>query len=161
MYVKLFNRILDSSLAENPKLRHFFIDLLLCADPDGNVIMTNESIRRRINAPLADVEWGLEELQKPDSESLTPAAGGKRIVPLEGHGYGWKIVNFEMYRDYKSAKELRAATAERVAKHRAKKNQDNGTVPRRKNLRQAIQDARADGPHLPPPPPPKEEEYPF
>lgn len=120
MYVKLFNRILESSIAHNRKLRHFFTDLLLLSDPDGNVIMTKASIGLRIRATMEEVEWGLSELMKPDPESLHSEFGGRRIVPLEGHGYGWKIVNYAIYRDLKSSKQLREETAERVRKHRAK-----------------------------------------
>lgn len=118
MYVKLYNQILDSSLADNRKLRHFFTDLLLCSDPDGNVIMTKEAIRNRIRATLEEVEWGIEELMKPDAVSLTPDHDGRRIIPLEGHGYGWKIINYSIYRDYKSAQQMREASAERVRKWR-------------------------------------------
>lgn len=121
MYVKVFNRILDSSIADNRKLRHFFIDLLLCADPEGNILMTKSAIANRIRCDVEEVEWGLEELMKPDPESLTPENHGKRVIALDGHGYGWKIVNYESYRDLKSAQELRNATAERVRKHREKK----------------------------------------
>lgn len=121
MYVKLYSRILDSSLADNRGLRHFFTDLLLCADPDGNVIMTKTALANRIRATLKEVEWGLDELMKSDPESLTPNESGRRIVPLEGHGYGWKIVNYQLYRDYRSAADMRKATADRVRKYREKK----------------------------------------
>lgn len=120
MYVKLFNRILDSSIADNRKLRHFFTDLLLCADVDGNILMTKQAIANRIRAGLEEVEWGILELMKPEKGSLTPDLEGRRLVPLDGHGYGWKIVNFEAYRDLKSAEELRRKTSERVARWREK-----------------------------------------
>lgn len=122
MYVKIFTQILDSSLAENRRLRHFFIDLLLCSDADGNVMMTNTAIARRISADMEEVEWGLEGLQKPDPLSGTPDYDGKRIIPLEGHGYGWKIVNYERYRDIKSDEQKRRETAERVRRWRARQN---------------------------------------
>lgn len=121
MYVKLFNRILDSSLADNRKLRHFFIDLLLCSDPDGNVLMTKTAIANRIRADLVEVEWGLTELQKPDPLSLCSEHEGRRVAPLENHGYGWKILNYEFYRDLKSAQQMREATADRVRSYRERK----------------------------------------
>lgn len=121
MYVKLYNRILDSSIADNRQLRHFFTDLLLLADPEGNVVMTKTAIATRIRSTIDEVEWGLQELMRPDPESLTPEHKGCRIIPLDGHGYGWKIVNYESYRDLKTAKEMREKTAERVRKCREKK----------------------------------------
>lgn len=126
MYVKLFNRILDSSIADNRRLRHFFIDLLLCADQEGNVLMTKQSISNRIRSSLEEVEWGLGELMRPDPDSFTSEHGGRRVIALEGLGYGWKIVNYEAYRDLKTARELRENTAERVRKHRAGKRIRNG-----------------------------------
>ena len=130
MYVKIFSQILDSSLADNPKLRHFFMDLLLLSDPDGNLIMTPRAISNRIRMTFSEVEWGLGELQKPDKKSLSLAHEGRRLIPLEGHGYGWHIVNYQLYRDYKTAKEMREATAERVRRwreNRAKKYPVGGT----------------------------------
>lgn len=123
MYVKIYNQILNSSIADNRKLRHFFIDLLLCADPEGNVVMTKSSIAGAIRADISEVEWGLAELMKPDPENggRVPDHEGRRIAPLEGRGYGWKILNYEFYRDMKSARELREKTAERVARWREKK----------------------------------------
>jgi len=118
VYVKLYNQILDSSLAEDRRLRHFFTDLLLCADQDGNVTMTLDAISRKTRAAIEEVEWGLAELQKPDAMSFHQECEGRRVIPLEGCGYGWKIVNYELYRDFKTAKELRKATAERVKRYR-------------------------------------------
>jgi hypothetical protein len=129
MYVKLFNKILDSSIAEDRRLRHFFTDLLLLADPDGNVCLTTEAISRRTKAPMDEVEWGLKELSKPDKESFTSEEQGRRIVPLDGHGYGWKIINFIQYRDWKTAGEMRASTAERVARYRARKKKRGAPLP--------------------------------
>lgn len=118
MYVKLFSQILDSSIAENRNLRHFFTDLLLCADCEGRVMMTNQAIARRIGASLEEVEWGLLELQKPDPMSKTVDHDGRRIEPVEGHGYGWKVLNFEFYRSLKDPEQLRNETKERVRKFR-------------------------------------------
>lgn len=133
MYVKVFNHILDSSIAENRPLRHFFIDLLLCSDRDGNVIMTNKAIGKRIGATDDEVAWGLAELQKEDPQSNHPEMGGRRIIPLEGHGYGWQIVNFKIYRDLKSDAEKRAETAERVRAFRERQKQDEPKKPRRRS----------------------------
>lgn len=121
MYIKLFNGILDSSIAENRSLRHFFTDLMLCAEPDGTVLMTKEAIARRINCTREEVETGIEELLKPDPQSKHTEYKGARIIPLEGFGHGWKIINFEYYKGLKSAQDLREKTAERVAKFRSKK----------------------------------------
>jgi hypothetical protein len=121
MFVKLFTQILDSSIADDRRLRHFFTDLLLCADPKGYVMMTESAIARRIGTTLEEVEWGIAELEKPDPRSKTPDMEGRRIERLEGTGYGWRIINFEAYKFLKSADEMREKTKERVRKHRENK----------------------------------------
>ncbi len=120
MFVKLFNQILDSSIADNRPLRHFFTDLLLCCDPQGFVVMTESAIARRIGATLEEVKWGLEELEKPDPRSKTPDNEGRRIERLEGSGYGWRILNFETYKLMRSAEDMREKTRERVRRFRDK-----------------------------------------
>lgn len=121
MFVKLFTQILDSSIADDRKLRHFFTDLLLCADCKGYIIMTPAAIARRIGASVDEVEWGISELEKPDPNSKTKDGKGKRIEPLGKSGYGWRIINYESYRALKDADQMREATRRRVNRHRAKK----------------------------------------
>jgi len=118
MFVKLFTQILDSSLADNRRLRHFFTDLLLCADVKGYIIMTESAIARRIGASMEEVTWGIGELLKPDPRSKSQEANGARIEALEGQGYGWRVVNYEHYRTLRDANQLREATKERVRRHR-------------------------------------------
>ncbi len=127
MFVKLFAQILDSSIADNRKLRHFFTDLLLCADASGNVMMTDSAISRRIGASMEEVEWGLKELSSPDPRSKTPDHEGRRIERIEDHGYGWKILNYELYRSLKDAEQMRAVTRVRVQRFREKKKICNGS----------------------------------
>jgi len=121
MFVKLFQQILDSSIADDRRLRHFFTDLLLCADSTGLVMMTHGAIARRIGASLEEVEWGLNALMQPDPHSKTPDNEGRRIEPVDGTGYGWKILNYEHYRAVKDAEQMRDTTRERVRRFRAKK----------------------------------------
>jgi len=129
MFIKLFTQILDSSIADNRRLRHFFTDLMLCADWRGYVIMTNGAIARRIGCSLDEVEWGLSELEKPDPHSKTPDCQGARIERLEGVGYGWRIINYETYRAMKDADQLRETTKERVRRFRdSKKSAQNVTL---------------------------------
>jgi len=121
MFVKLFNQILDSSIADDRRLRHFFTDFLLCSDSKGIVMMTESAIARRIGASIEEVEWGIEQLSQPDPRSKSPDYEGRRIRKLEGSGYGWEILNFEAYRAMKSADDMREKTRLRVQRHREKK----------------------------------------
>jgi len=67
---------------------------------------------------MEEVEWGLAELAKPDPLSKTPDFEGRRIARVEGHGYGWKILNYEHYRSMRDAEQMRAAGRERSRRHR-------------------------------------------
>lgn len=121
MFVKLFTQILDSSIADDRRLRHFFTDLLLCCDGEGFVMMTPQALARRIGAPIEEVLWGIGELLKPDTRSKTPDNEGRRIEVVEGSGYGWHVLNYEHYRAMKDANQLRESVKIRVQRHRAKK----------------------------------------
>ena len=150
MFVKLFTQILDSSIADDRRLRHFFTDLLLCADCKGFIIMTPSAIARRIGATLEEVQWGIEELQKPDHNSKTKNDQGRRIEPLGEAGYGWRIINYEMYRALKDADQMRETTRNRVARYRQKKenvthgNACNADVTHGNDSQKQIPEAEAE-----------------
>lgn len=120
MYVKLFSQILHSSIADNRRLRHFFTDMLLCADVKGYVMMTPAALARAIGCGVDEVEWGLAALMTPDPQSKTPDHQGRRIEAVDGSGYGWRILNYEAYRAMKDGDQMREATRIRVQRHRAK-----------------------------------------
>ena len=131
MFVKLFNQILDSSIADDRKLRHFFTDILLCSDAQGFVMMTESAIARRIGASIDEVKWGIDQLMSPDPRSKTPDNEGRRLESVDGSGYGWRIINFESYKALRSAEDMREKTRERVRRFRDKqKDSDpcNATV---------------------------------
>ena len=119
MFVKLFNQILDSSIADDRRLRHFFTDILLCSDAQGYVMMTEAAISRRIGTTIEEVTWGLAELMKPDPRSKTPDHEGRRIEAVEGSGYGWRVINFETYKSLRSNEDMRDKTKERVRRSRS------------------------------------------
>lgn len=128
MYVKVFEQILDSSIASNYELRHFFEDMLKLSDKTGVVDMTPEAIARRINLPLERVLPLLCELGKPDPKSRSQAEYGRRIVLVDSHrDWGWIVVNYEHYRRIRSQEDRRAYNRDMKRKERAgKKAKKNG-----------------------------------
>lgn len=123
MFVKIFDQILDSSIASNYELRHFFEDMLKLADPTGAVDITPEAIARRINLPLEKVLPFLAELGQPDKKSRSPGNEGRRILPLDSHrDWGWIIVNYEHYRAIRNQVERRIYNRDAQRRHRNKKN---------------------------------------
>lgn len=107
MYAKLFSRITESSLMEEPiNVRYTFVLMLAIADPEGYVIGTDVAIARRLNMPLAEFEKCLETLLAPDPHSNSKLLNGVRLVNSDGER-GYKIVNYTTYRDLKSPEDRR------------------------------------------------------
>ena len=121
MFVKIFQQIHDSSVANDYLLRLVFMDFLIMADRDGIVNKTQEAIARRTNVPLEIVNAQIDKLCSPDPDSNTPDHEGRRLLPLSpDKSWGWVIVNYRLYRNIKSSDELRAQTRGRVARWREK-----------------------------------------
>jgi len=131
MYVKVFSQIFDSSIADDFRLRHFFMDLLVLADPNGCVDMTQTAIAARTRIPLEEVTAMLCKLEQPDPESRTPDADGRRIERLDTHRtWGWHIINYSRFRQIASEAQRREKTRERVARFKAKRQQSaTGNAP--------------------------------
>lgn len=99
MFAKVFQQIFDSSIANDCKVRHVFMDLLVLADSDGVVDMTVDAIARRTNAPLDEVQKAIAALCKPDASSRTKEHEGRRMIPLDANrDWGWIIVSYPTYR---------------------------------------------------------------
>lgn len=108
MFAKVFSQIFDSSIAENYRHRHVFMDLLVLADSDGAVDMTLEAVARRTNVPLEEVRAAIEFLSRPDPASNSPAEDGRRLLPIDDRKpWGWQIVNYSHYRQIRNEEERR------------------------------------------------------
>lgn len=110
MYAKVFSQMYDGTLCTRGPWEALvtFQQLLVLSDQEGNVDMTAEAISRRTTIPLEIIKKGLEVLMLPDDESRTPTDEGRRIVPLaEGRAWGWKIVNYLLYRGLKREEDRR------------------------------------------------------
>jgi len=125
MFAKLFAQIFDSSIAEDYNCRRMFMDLLVLADPDGVVDMTQEAIARRTNVPIEQVIRYIAELQQPDPASRSKAEQGRRLIPVdEGRGWGWQIVNYHHYRKIRDEEARRSYFRDAKRKQR-KRNTKN------------------------------------
>lgn len=121
----VYQSILDSSIAENYELRHFFEDMLKLADwRTGIVEMTPESISRRINLSLDKVLFFLDLLEKPDDQDKSGNDNGRRIIRLDEHrAWGWTIVNYNCYRATRNAEERREYNRRKQAEYRARQKE--------------------------------------
>jgi len=129
MYAKIFEQILDSSIAENPLVRFTFMDMLVLADADGVVDMTHEAIARRTNRPIEEIRSTISQLEQPDPKSRSSEEDGRRILRMDDHrDWGWQIVNYQKFREIGTELQKREVTRQRVRRYRknVQKVQQNG-----------------------------------
>lgn len=130
MYAKIFSQIFDSSLAEDPTMRHMFMDMLVLADRTGRVDMTYEAIARRINVPIDLVRVNIDKLCNADQGSRTSIEAGKRLILLsDSRDWGWQIVNFTAYHALKNEDARRDYMRTYMQKRRAKEAAVNTCKP--------------------------------
>src|SRR5207247_1504173 len=97
------------------------MDLLVLADSDGAVDMTYEAIARRTNVPIEEVTKYIAELSLPDASSRSKIHDGKRLIPLDSaRTWGWKVVNYEHYREIKNEEGRREYFRDYQRERRAK-----------------------------------------
>ncbi len=97
MYAKLFSRITESSLMEEPiPTRYVFMMMLAISDPKGYVIGTDVAIARRVNLSVAEFRQALESLMAPDEHSNSKEHEGRRVIQSDGER-GYYLVNYTTY----------------------------------------------------------------
>jgi hypothetical protein len=136
MFAKVFAQIFDSSIAEDFTVRHVFMDLLVLADVDGVVDMTQQAIARRTNVPIETVTRAIEVLCAPDPASRSPDEDGRRLTPIDSRrSWGWQIVNYHRYRGMRDEESRRLYYRNYRRQERAKKEPKK---PTQKAQREAI-----------------------
>lgn len=119
-YTPVFREFTTSSMwAEPPATRCVWLYLLLHADPEGFVPGTVPGLAVAANVALDDTRAAIEKFMAPDPDSNSQTHEGRR---LEKVPHGWRILNFEYWR------ELARSEAEKARKRRwinAKRRADN------------------------------------
>ncbi len=124
MYAKLMSRVTESSLMEEPiDVRYCFLMMLAIADPQGYVVGTDIAIARRINMPLEQFKNCLRELMKPDENSNSKEAEGRRVVYSDCER-GYHLVNYVKYRDTRDEEHRREYMRNYMRKYREPKDLD-------------------------------------
>ena len=115
-YVKLFGSILASTIwAEPPTIRCVWITMLAMADRDGNVEASVPGLAHFSHVSVEECTKALRTLLGPDAHSRTKTNDGRRVIPIDG---GWRIINYEVYRDKANLEERRAADRARQERRR-------------------------------------------
>lgn len=129
MFAKLFSRITESSLMEEPlDVRYAFVMLLAMCDATGHVIGTDVAIARRMNMPLADFNRCATTLMEPDGDSNSKEEEGRRIVASD-HERGYRVVNYLTYRDMKTEENRREYMRDYMRKRRDAEAVASGKQP--------------------------------
>ncbi len=125
MYGKIFESIYDGSLYGNFEAIVTFQALIVLADEDGLIDISPQALAGRTSYPVEVIKTGLKTLQQSDPHSRSQDEDGKRIVPLDnGREFGWRIVNYDYYRNLARRSDKRHAATERQRRKREKDSQD-------------------------------------
>jgi hypothetical protein len=117
-YTKLFNSIITSTIwSEDDKTRIIWITMLAMSDKNGEVHASIPGLARVSGMSIQEAEISIEKLLSPDIHSRTPDNEGRRIAKIDG---GWELLNHAKYRAMASKEDAKAATAERVKRHRSR-----------------------------------------
>lgn len=115
-YTKLFGSILDSSIWREPDTtRLVWLTLMAMADRDGIVDASIDGIADRAKVRLEAAEGAMACFMAPDPKSKNPANKGRRV---ERTTEGYRLLNYDFYRQKMSAEEMRAKNAERQRRYR-------------------------------------------
>jgi hypothetical protein len=129
MFGKVFEQILDSSIAEDYLTRFVFEDFLILGYPNGVVDMTHEAFARRTNVPIEIVRASISKLSQPDPRSRSPKEEGRRLILLDDHrDWGWQIVNYVDYRDMRNEESRRDYMRDYMRNRRNSGKQDADSV---------------------------------
>jgi len=115
-YVKLFSSLLDSTLwFEDATTRITWITLLLKADRDGMVYTSVPGLAHAARVTAEECDKAIESFMSKDENSSSPEHDGRRIEVVDR---GFRILNYEKYRDFLSSEDQREKAAERQRRKR-------------------------------------------
>jgi hypothetical protein len=144
MFAKLFSRITESSLMEQPVMtRWVFVGLLAIADPQGHVIGTDVAIARRLNVSPDEFLEALQALMAPDADSNSPEMEGRRVVESDC-GRGYRLVNYLTYRNMRDEEQRRDYMRGYMRDYMRKKRSQHTDVRHVKHVKLCLAQAEAE-----------------
>jgi hypothetical protein len=98
-YSPVFDSVFQGSLCgKYPDLPVWLV--LLALQQRGGIIDAHPSYIATVSGlPQADIETAIARFCAPDPSSRTPDFDGRRLEPLAGRGFGWRVLNHEKYRE--------------------------------------------------------------
>lgn len=115
-YTKLFGSILESTIwLESPPVKIVWITMLAMCDRDGVVEASVPGLAKRAGVERGHCEQALALFLAPDPDSRTRDYEGRRIEPVYG---GWRLLNYDVYRERASKEEKQEKDRLRKARQR-------------------------------------------
>jgi len=105
-------------------VRLAWITLLAVSNKDGVASVTTSGLARLANITLENSEDAIRVLSSPDADTLTQAHEGRRIERCED---GWRLLNFQKYREKAKKAALREYNAAKQAEYRTTKGERSST----------------------------------
>lgn len=114
-YTPVFDTVFQGTLCgKYPDLPVWLV--LLALQQRGGIIDAHPSYIATISGlPQADIELAIKRFCEPDPASRTPDNDGRRLEPIEGAGFGWRVIN---HRKYQEKARLTARNARETAERR-------------------------------------------
>lgn len=121
-FTKLFSGLTESTVwVEAYPTRILWVAMLSWADQHGRVYGALPGIARRAGITLEEAEAAMQSFMSPDRYSRTKEHEGRRAEAIEG---GWRLLNYQKYRDMRDEEKRREQNREAQAKYREKKLAD-------------------------------------
>jgi hypothetical protein len=121
-YTKLFSSIITSSIwSEDDKTRIMWITMLATSDARGFVSGAVPGMAKVAGMSIEDAERSIDKLCSPDKWSRTKDHDGRRLLVVDG---GWKIVNYQKFRDAGRSQERKEYLREKQRERRMRAAQN-------------------------------------
>lgn len=119
MYGKIFKQLWTGSMCGAGIVQQAtFIWMIANANRDGLVEVNPRLLAFQFgDVKESQIDYALRVLAEPDEESRTPDHDGRRIEFVDG--FTWRILNYEYYRDLRSAEARREYKREWMREKRA------------------------------------------
>lgn len=115
-FVKIYGSLVFSSVwRESKDTKILWVTMLALADPTGFVEGSVSGIAHVAGLTREECVAALAALSAPDPDSKTPDNEGRRI---EAVPRGWRILNYEMYREMRTRSQDEAARRQRESRAR-------------------------------------------
>jgi hypothetical protein len=121
-FAKLHNSLLTSTIwREDPPTKVCWVTLLALADRDGVVEATIPGLAAIANISIEETESAIQKFLSPDKYSRTSDNEGRRIEVIDG---GWRLINYEKYREKMSPEDMRERDRLRKQRYRDRQKQE-------------------------------------